>query len=146
MGFYCDVDLGNSRVSKQTASHVTGTRDLAPGWIDWIFGAEQADSITAATYEHGGSVRVPEYVIYSPQQTVPRYVFEIAENCECGVCQAERRKGIDEAAPCQTRVSTVKSSSVFPSTSKAQTLAQQAWVDALKAVLSEAALGVSVVV
>lgn len=73
----CDVDLGNSRAETQATPKVSGTADLQPGWIAWLFGAETYDSVTAVAAEEGGSVRVPEYVVYSPGQAVPRYVLQL---------------------------------------------------------------------
>jgi len=74
-----DVELGKSRPERSAAPQLgqNGTRDLRPSWFEWLFsGAETCDSVTAVAIEEGGSVRVPEYVIYSPEQAAPRYVLQ----------------------------------------------------------------------
>jgi len=70
----CDVELGNTRV-KRTAG-CDPNRDLKRSWAAKLVGARSYDSLTAADGLLG-CVRVPEYVVYRPEQALPRYVLQL---------------------------------------------------------------------
>ena len=74
----CHVNLGNQRICRQSWSNLAPEKDLKPGLWDWLvsFGEtpNQYDSVYAPNGIFG-AVRVPEYVIYHPDQAIARYII-----------------------------------------------------------------------
>lgn len=72
----CDVALGASMV-KRTAG-CEPQKDLQCGWLGRLMGQRSYDSVTA---QDGllGCVRVPEFVVYKPEQAVPRFVLLVRQ-------------------------------------------------------------------
>jgi len=58
----CDVAIGHTMRSAQSMTSL----QMAPVGYD---------SVTGLTLEEGGSLRAPEYVVYTPSQVMPRFVL-----------------------------------------------------------------------
>jgi len=74
----CNVELGHSRLTHGAWSSINPDRDLKRGWWGRIFGRQDYDSITASDGPIG-CVRVPEFVVYRPEQAAPVYVLKVRE-------------------------------------------------------------------
>lgn len=70
----CDVELGTSKIQRTSKSNMEPERDFQRGWLMRMLGNCNYDSVTARS-----CVRVPEYVIYRPEQVVPRYVLVLKQ-------------------------------------------------------------------
>eukprot|EP00747_Dinoflagellata_sp_TGD_P101257 gnl/TRDRNA2_/TRDRNA2_168292_c0_seq2.p1 gnl/TRDRNA2_/TRDRNA2_168292_c0~~gnl/TRDRNA2_/TRDRNA2_168292_c0_seq2.p1 ORF type:complete len:417 (+),score=49.98 gnl/TRDRNA2_/TRDRNA2_168292_c0_seq2:26-1252(+) len=60
----CDVALGQ----------VKEMRTAAPG-----FRPDACDSVVGTSFGQGGSLRLPEYVVYKPQQVLPKYLLRVRQ-------------------------------------------------------------------
>jgi len=70
------VELGKIREERSARTDLDGSRKR--GWRGWFSGDRHAyDSVRGVETEAGGSVRVPEYVIYNPKQARVAYIFEV---------------------------------------------------------------------
>mmetsp|Transcript_28763 Transcript_28763/g.52414 ORF Transcript_28763/g.52414 Transcript_28763/m.52414 type:complete len:460 (+) Transcript_28763:53-1432(+) len=70
------VELGKIRDEKVARTELTGYD--RGNWKNWLRGDRHAyDSVRGVEEEQGGSVRVPEYVIYNPKQARISYIFEV---------------------------------------------------------------------
>ena len=70
----CDVALGNTLVSHVAKPALDPAVDFQRGWLPRLCGMRSFDSLTATDK---GAVRVPEYVVYSSEQVLPRYVLVV---------------------------------------------------------------------
>jgi len=70
----CEAELGLTKVQYSAHNDLQPQRDFKRGWFAKVIGCEDFDSIEAPA-GFFGSVRVPEYVIYKPEQAVPRYLL-----------------------------------------------------------------------
>jgi len=74
----CWVDLGTTREERVAAPSLTGYNHR--GWYAWLTRGRGAyDSVVGVTEEGGGALRVPEYVIYNPDQAHITYMFEVMQ-------------------------------------------------------------------
>jgi len=74
----CSVDLGESRREARANTHLSGYD--RKGWWAWLTGQYGAyDSVVGLEHRQGGALRVPEYVIYSPNNARIEYIFEVAK-------------------------------------------------------------------
>merc|ERR1712113_678199 len=64
-----EVALGRP-MKQSTARNINPQTDFRPRAFAWLFGARRSHSVVALTHEQGGSVRVPEFVVYNPDQAV----------------------------------------------------------------------------
>ena len=72
----CDVDLGKTRTLTSAKNSFDPEQDLSRHPILATLGMARYDSVTAAD-GFFGAVRVPEYIVYAPEQAAPRYVVRI---------------------------------------------------------------------
>ena len=72
----CDVALGNTLVSHVTKPALDPAVDFQRGWLPRLCGMRSFDSLTA-TDRFKGALRAPEYVVYSSEQVLPRYVLVV---------------------------------------------------------------------
>merc|ERR1712129_163771 len=71
----CEVELGNTMMASAAANDLTPENVGNRGWImRTLFRQRSFDSVTARAGLFG-AVRVPEYVVYKPDQAVPRYLI-----------------------------------------------------------------------
>lgn len=81
----CRVELGQPKFMKTADNLEEGFRtDHASNWfvpaMSGILRPSNAyDSVVAVTRNHGGAVRVPEYIIYNPRQATVEYILEVEE-------------------------------------------------------------------
>eukprot|EP00406_Dinophysis_acuminata_P046668 CAMPEP_0179298308 /NCGR_PEP_ID=MMETSP0797-20121207/45924_1 /TAXON_ID=47934 /ORGANISM="Dinophysis acuminata, Strain DAEP01" /LENGTH=223 /DNA_ID=CAMNT_0021007687 /DNA_START=1 /DNA_END=672 /DNA_ORIENTATION=+ len=71
----CDVYLGVCRTLRWSASNLDPGKDLRAGWFRQLFGLGDYNSV----YAPGGlfaAVNVPEYIVYTECQGIPRYLVE----------------------------------------------------------------------
>ena len=73
----CDVALGNTLVSHVAKPALDPAVDFQRGWLPRLCGMRSFDSLTAEDKGASGAVRVPEYVVYSSEQVLPRYVLVV---------------------------------------------------------------------
>mmetsp|Transcript_72613 Transcript_72613/g.137259 ORF Transcript_72613/g.137259 Transcript_72613/m.137259 type:complete len:112 (-) Transcript_72613:20-355(-) len=72
----CRVELGEIREEKEAAPALSGYK--REGWRAWLTGGRGAyDSVKGVDHEEGGALRVPEYVVYRPEQAHLAYMFEV---------------------------------------------------------------------
>mmetsp|Transcript_26578 Transcript_26578/g.61032 ORF Transcript_26578/g.61032 Transcript_26578/m.61032 type:complete len:455 (-) Transcript_26578:49-1413(-) len=72
------VELGKIRDERVARTELTGYD--RGNWRGWLMGDRYAyDSVRAVEEEQGGSVRVPEYVIYNPKQAQISHIFEVRQ-------------------------------------------------------------------
>lgn len=71
----CDVELGRTRLYQSAKKDLKPAKDLQRRWPMRMAGRSDFDSVTAGK----SAVRVPEYVVYQPQQAVPRYVLLVRQ-------------------------------------------------------------------
>eukprot|EP00927_Polykrikos_kofoidii_P015818 TRINITY_DN17083_c0_g1_i2.p1 TRINITY_DN17083_c0_g1~~TRINITY_DN17083_c0_g1_i2.p1 ORF type:complete len:392 (-),score=34.60 TRINITY_DN17083_c0_g1_i2:60-1235(-) len=71
----CWVELG--RTSPQGGAWPSLRAPPARSFWDWITGESEFQSVTGLTQEEGGSLRVPEYIIYDPAHVEVDYIFEV---------------------------------------------------------------------
>lgn len=74
----CDVELGNTKYQRSADPTTAPDSHLKRHWFMAAIGKRSFDSVTAADGLLG-SVRVPEYIVFKPDQTVPRYVLFVTE-------------------------------------------------------------------
>mmetsp|Transcript_40920 Transcript_40920/g.73538 ORF Transcript_40920/g.73538 Transcript_40920/m.73538 type:complete len:317 (+) Transcript_40920:75-1025(+) len=75
-----DVALGNMK-QQSSPKCIDPDKDFQRSWLMRFRGARNFNSVVAVTCEHGGSVNVPEYVVYNPHQAVVRYVVKCGKVC-----------------------------------------------------------------
>lgn len=77
----CGVTLGEMRPEAQANKEHRGfDRRSLRSWLAWRpWGRRAPDSVVGLTYEAGGSLRVPEYVIYDPSRASVEYIFEVSQ-------------------------------------------------------------------
>mmetsp|Transcript_9585 Transcript_9585/g.28851 ORF Transcript_9585/g.28851 Transcript_9585/m.28851 type:complete len:373 (-) Transcript_9585:237-1355(-) len=74
----CLVDLGEQR---QEANANIGLKGYdRNGWWAWLTLQHGAyDSVVGLDHMHGGALRVPEYVVYNPNNVRVEYIFEVTK-------------------------------------------------------------------
>jgi len=70
----CNVELGNSMLKRSAGCNPSS--DLRRSWAAKLIGGRSYDSLTAVD-GFLGCVRVPEYVVYRPEQALPRFVLQL---------------------------------------------------------------------
>jgi len=76
MIYMCWVDLGTVREEKEARPELTGYSRTP--WRAWLTGQRGAyDAVKGVEMERGGALRVPEYVVYDPNQISLAYLFEV---------------------------------------------------------------------
>jgi len=74
----CDVALGVTREEKKANKELAGFDRSS--WRAWFTRERGAyDSVVGVTEEAGGALRVPEYVVYNPDQVRMIYMFEVSQ-------------------------------------------------------------------
>eukprot|EP00928_Gymnodinium_smaydae_P022745 TRINITY_DN189_c0_g5_i1.p1 TRINITY_DN189_c0_g5~~TRINITY_DN189_c0_g5_i1.p1 ORF type:complete len:512 (-),score=36.99 TRINITY_DN189_c0_g5_i1:221-1711(-) len=76
----CDVALGNEKKVKHAVSSFDPKRDFRPGFLQEMLGHSPYNSVVALPRCQGGAVNVPEYVVYTEAQTMPRYILQCKES------------------------------------------------------------------
>merc|ERR1719401_328010 len=71
------VALGASKPARR-GKQIDPKIDLKRSWLMSMFGSSAYDSVVGVEQEEGGSVRVPEFTIYRPEQALPRFLIEVA--------------------------------------------------------------------
>jgi len=74
---FCWVEMGKAKHAKRAMTHLSGPphRNL----FQWLRGAEKFDSVVGDDHSAGGSLRVPEYIVYDPSRVEVDYVLEIRQ-------------------------------------------------------------------
>eukprot|EP00440_Ansanella_granifera_P068671 gb/GFBE01074490.1/.p1 GENE.gb/GFBE01074490.1/~~gb/GFBE01074490.1/.p1 ORF type:complete len:451 (+),score=40.05 gb/GFBE01074490.1/:1-1353(+) len=74
--FMCWVELGRAREEKAARPDLSGYD--RKGWWAWLTRGRGAyDSVIGVAEESGGALRVPEYIVYDPDQVRLAYMFEV---------------------------------------------------------------------
>lgn len=74
----CEVELGNSKTLRIPDNELAPETHLQRNWFMRAIGNRSFDSVTASDGILG-CVRVPEYVIFKPEQVVPRYLLFVRQ-------------------------------------------------------------------
>lgn len=71
----CWVELGHSKNEKTARKSYTDAPRRT--FTEWLTKKPVYESVTGTTHEEGGSLRVPEYIIYKPAQAQVDYIFDV---------------------------------------------------------------------
>eukprot|EP00929_Paragymnodinium_shiwhaense_P048711 TRINITY_DN24593_c0_g1_i1.p1 TRINITY_DN24593_c0_g1~~TRINITY_DN24593_c0_g1_i1.p1 ORF type:complete len:439 (+),score=37.54 TRINITY_DN24593_c0_g1_i1:77-1318(+) len=74
--FVCWVDLGKQK-RKRWATGESAEGYKKTWWSYLVFGTDEYDSVVGLSKEEGGTLRVPEYVVYKPEQVRICYLWEV---------------------------------------------------------------------
>lgn len=75
----CDVALGNVKKIHRAANAFDPKKQFQRNWLLSAFGARNFDSLEAVSKTDGGSVEVPEYIVFDPAQTAVRFIVKCTE-------------------------------------------------------------------
>eukprot|EP00927_Polykrikos_kofoidii_P084568 TRINITY_DN8945_c0_g1_i4.p1 TRINITY_DN8945_c0_g1~~TRINITY_DN8945_c0_g1_i4.p1 ORF type:complete len:465 (-),score=38.28 TRINITY_DN8945_c0_g1_i4:532-1926(-) len=101
----CWVELGRS--SPQGSASVSLTAPPRRSFWEWIKGESKFQSVTGLAKENGGSLRVPEYIIYDPAYVEVDYILEVS-SIPKAVLTDDRREGKPRVRGKQLRVADPK--------------------------------------
>mmetsp|Transcript_153391 Transcript_153391/g.471922 ORF Transcript_153391/g.471922 Transcript_153391/m.471922 type:complete len:84 (+) Transcript_153391:913-1164(+) len=74
----CLVDLGEQR--RESGANLGLRGYNRNGWWAWLTMQHGAyDSVVGLHHGEGGSLRVPEYVVYNPNNVRVEYIFDVAK-------------------------------------------------------------------